>query len=310
MKGAELVPGPAQGAPLAIRYAGIGDEAGRGLTGQIAALRTLGWHLIELRTVDGVAIADLSDRAFGRLADRLAAAAIHVVCVDSQIANWSRPITGPFQHDLAELSVLARRCARLGTRYVRIMSYPNDGLTDADWGREAQRRLRLLTLRARDHGLVLLHENCSGWAAASARRMLDLLDMAGSALRLLFDIGNGIPYGYDGHALLAEIADHVAHVHVKDAIGGLDQTVYTMPGEGGARVADCLRTLLTRGYGGACSIEPHIVVRPHEHRAASGERSGVFVAYGRRLERLVREQVLSPDGTLLAHSAAARAGAG
>jgi sugar phosphate isomerase/epimerase len=275
--------------------AGIGDEAGPTLAEQIAALEQLGWSAIELRTVDGVAIADLDDRAFGQLADHVAAAGLDVVCIDSRIANWSRPITGPFEADRAELAALAPRCARLGTRYIRVMSYPNDGLDPAEWGSRALRRLRELAAQARDHGLVLLHENCSGWAGASADRMLDLLAAAGPALGLLFDTGNGIPYGYDAHALLTKIVGHVAHVHVKDATGGPNGTVYTMPGEGDARVPDCLRTLLQHGYAGAWSIEPHLSLRPHEGAAGADRRGDTFVSYGRHLERLLREKVFATE---------------
>jgi len=282
-------------APAGIRYAGIGDEAGPSLAEQITALARLGWNAIELRTVDGVAIADLDNRAFERLADDVAAAGLDVVCVDSRIANWARPVTGPFEVDTAELAALAPRCARLGTRYIRVMSYPNDGLDDAEWGRRVLRRLCSLADRARDLGLVLLHENCSGWAGARADRMLELLAAAGPALRLMFDTGNGIPYGYDAHALLTQIVDHITHVQVKDAAGGPSDTVYTLAGEGEARVPDCLRTLLQHGYTGTWSIEPHLTLRPHEGSTDASGHGDAFVAYGRHLERLVREKVIAPE---------------
>ncbi|GLW66954.1 hypothetical protein Arub01_51980 [Actinomadura rubrobrunea] len=275
-------------------FAGIGDEAGPGLTAQLTALRRLGWEGIELRTVDHVPVADLDDDAFHRVASALAEAGMRTVCVDSRIANWGRPVTGCFDDDLAELDVLARRCRDLGTRYVRVMSYPNDGLDEPAWRREVLRRMRILTDRAERYGLVLLHENCSGWAGSSAERMLTMLDEVSSpALRLLFDIGNGVPYGYSAYDMLTDIVRHVAHVHVKDADGDEHAPVYTMPGDGRARVADCLRLLLEHGYTGTVSIEPHLAVRPHEHRTDAGaDGVSTFVEYGRRLERLVREDVL------------------
>jgi sugar phosphate isomerase/epimerase len=278
-------------------FAGIADEAAPGLTGQVAAVRELGWRQIELRSVDGTAIADLDERAFGRLAETLADAGLSAVCVDSRIANWARPITAPFEDDLRELEVLARRCAALGTRYVRIMSYPNDpgaALAEEEWGRRVVTRVRTLAARAEDAGLVLLHENCSGWAGTRPDRMRRLVDAAGgTALRLLFDIGNGIAYGYEAYEVLADVVDLVAHVHVKDATGTSADPVYTMPGDGDSRVADCLRLLLRHGYAGTVSIEPHLTVRPHETGYRTGDRESAlaesFVAYGRRLERLVAE---------------------
>ncbi|WP_405677581.1 sugar phosphate isomerase/epimerase [Streptomyces sp. NBC_01511] len=274
-----------------IRLSGIGDEAAPGLDRQIEAVRRLGWDSVELRSVDGVPLADLDGPAFDRVAGSIADAGLGVSCVDSRIGNWARTVTSPFADDLTELERLADRCHLLGTRYVRIMSYPNAGLTDGDWEREVLRRTRLLTARAEHAGLVLVHENCAGWAATDPARMLRLLEAADSpALRLLFDVGNGIAYGYEAYDHLARIAPYVAHVHVKDGTGDTNAQFYSLPGDGDCRVADSLRLLFDQGYAGAVSIEPHINIRPHEGWSdPSGDYVDAFVAYGQRLEKLVRE---------------------
>ncbi|MGY3201292.1 sugar phosphate isomerase/epimerase family protein [Streptomyces sp. TE5632] len=277
-----------------IRFSGIGDEAAPGLDRQIEAVRRLGWDSLELRSVDGVPLADLEDPAFDRVAGRIADAGLGVSCVDSRIGNWARTVVTPFSEDLAELERLADRCATLRTRCVRIMSYPNAGLPEDDWEREVLRRVRRLTARAESAGLVLVHENCAGWAATDPTRMLRLLEAADSpALRLLFDVGNGIAYGYEAYDLLAHIAPYVAHVHVKDGTGDVHRQFYTLPGDGDCRVADSLRLLFAQGYSGVVSIEPHINIRPHEGWSdPSGDYLDEFVAYGHRLEELVR--ALSP----------------
>lgn len=276
-----------------ITYAGIGDEAGPSLAVQLAALARLDWRAIELRSVDGIALADLADRRFAEVADAVAVAGLDVVCVDSRIGNWARPITTPFAVDLAELDVLATRCAVLGTRYVRIMSYPDDGLSEPDWRRQVVDRVRALAGRAEQAGLVLLHENCAGWAGERADRMLHLLAAVDSpALRLLFDTGNGIAHGYRAADLLADLVAHVAHVHVKDAIGDPSDTVYTTPGAGLAEVARCLRLLLAHGYHGSWSIEPHLAFVPHEGDRPARDAADRFVDAGLALSRLVTDEVL------------------
>ncbi|QLJ02486.1 sugar phosphate isomerase/epimerase [Streptomyces sp. NEAU-sy36] len=269
---------------------GIGDEAAPGADGQLAALRRLGWTTVELRDIDGTALADLSPAAFGSLTRRLADAGVTVTAVASRIGNWSRPVTGDFGRDLAELDVLAERCAALGCRLVRIMSYPNDGLPEADWADRVLARTAVLADRAERAGLVLVHENCAGWAGDRADRALRLLRAVDSpALRLLFDIGNGVPYGYDAPEMLRELAPHVAHVHVKDAVRLPDgSTAYTLPGEGEAGVARCLRILADHGYTGALSLEPHLAVRPHEGLARAGaDAADLFVRAGRALAALL-----------------------
>lgn len=291
---------PAGQAPRGAILAGIGDEAAPDLAGQLAAVGELGWNRLELRTIGGVPIARLSDAAFSEAARRLRAAGVAVVCVAAKIGDWSRPATGDFLVDLAELEILVRRCAVLDTRLVRVMSYPSGGLGEPEWGRRVRLRLRELARRAEEGGLVLVHENCAGWAGDRADRMLDLVTGIDSpALRLLFDTGNGVAHGYPSAPMLREVIEYVAHVHVKDALVGPNGEVgYVQPGAGEADVAECLRSLLAHGYTGALSIEPHLHLRPH--LAASGIESGrgdraAFVAYGRALERLVAQAASTGD---------------
>jgi sugar phosphate isomerase/epimerase len=271
-------------------YAGIGDEAAADVAGQVAAVTALGWPGIELRTVAGTPLAAMRPRPFTDLAHAVSAAGLRVVCVDSGIGNWSRPATGPFSDDLDELAVLARRCVTLDCRFVRIMSWPGDGLSDADWRRTVLERARCLAGQAEQAGLTLLHENCAGWAGDNAERAVELLDSVDSpALRLLFDVGNGIEYRYRALDLLRDLVPYVAHVHVKDAVRAADGVRYTLPGDGDCEVADCLRLLAAHGYQGALSIEPHLATRPHERRFVGSARG--FLEAGHRLADLVACQV-------------------
>ena len=265
--------------------AGITDEAAPDLPGQLAVLAELGWSHVELRTVDGRAVADLDDAEFAVVEKDLAARDVRVVCLASRIGGWARPIDTPFEDDLAELTVLLRRCAALGTRFVRIMSYPNAGLPEQRWRERVIGRVSVLAESAGAAGVVLLHENCSGWAGTSAERALDLLDAVDNpALKLLFDTGNGVAHGYDGYALLREVVTHVEHVHIKDAVGDR----FVPPGSGDARVADCVALLRAHGYRGAWSLEPHVSLRPHEPGTLAPDAASAFVAAGRAMAGLVR----------------------
>ena len=265
--------------------AGITDEAAHDLATQVEVLTELGWTAIELRTIDRLAVAELTDGQFAAAAEVLADRGLRVICLASRIGNWSRPVTSDFEQDLAELDVLARRARSIGTRYLRIMSYPNDGLSDPDWRTAVATRITALTRGAEAGGVTLLHENCSGWAGTSAERMLELLDeVASPALKLLFDTGNGVAHGYDGVDLLGDIVGHVEHVHVKDA----DADGFTIPGEGAARVADCVKLLRANGYRGAFSLEPHLAVRPHEPGGLAADAVPSFLAAGRAMADLLR----------------------
>jgi L-ribulose-5-phosphate 3-epimerase len=279
-----------------LRLAGIGDEAAADLAGQVATLRRLGWTALELRTVAGTPVAELDRCRVRAIRAALDRAGIQVVCLDSRIGGWARPVSTDLATELAELDILIGHGKVLGTSAIRIMSCPNDGLPEAGWRAVAVDRVRRLTERAERAGTVLLHENCSGWAGSSAERALELLAAVDSpALRLLFDTGNGVAHGYDGLAMLAELAPHVAHVHVKDGVRAASGTTFTLPGDGTARVADCLRLLLDHGYRGVVSLEPHLAVAPHLGRMVPGpDGPDRFVAAGRALAAIIRAVTRQP----------------
>uniref|UniRef100_A0AAU3GQM4 Sugar phosphate isomerase/epimerase n=1 Tax=Streptomyces sp. NBC_01401 TaxID=2903854 RepID=A0AAU3GQM4_9ACTN len=283
-------PGARPHGPSPHVLAGIGDEAAPSLEGQLSAVLALGWGAVELRSLDGVPLADVPTAGIRASARRLADAEIRVIALASRIGNWARPVTGDFGLDLDELRVMEEYALLLDCPRIRVMSYPNDGLPEREWGERAVERLGLLAGRAEAAGLTLLHENCSGWAGCDAGRTLDLLTEVNSpALRVLFDTGNGVPHGYRAADLLGPLLPYVEHVHIKDAVRRPDgTTAYVLPGDGEAEVAHCLRTLTAAGYTGPLSLEPHLALRPHEGLRQPGEgATDLFVRAGRRLEELL-----------------------
>lgn len=274
---------------------GIGDEAAAALPAQIECHRRLGWSAIELRTVDGVALAALPPAEAGAVVRQVREAGLEVPVLDAAIGNWNTTVGEPFERDVEELEALARLARELGSRGIRVMSYPNDGRPEADWRAEVVRRLGELARRAESHGLLLLHENCHGWAGTSAERTLDLVEAAGTpALRVLFDVGNPVAHGYDGHEYLSAVLPLVEHVHVKDAVRtgpGPDDVDFVPPGEGDARLLDCLALLAESGFSGGVSIEPHVAYVFHRGQPPGDELlSASYVDYARRFEELLAGQ--------------------
>ena len=273
---------------------GIADEAGRDAGRQVQAHRELGWSRIELRNIEGVNATDLPDDRFDALTDLLAGAGLGVSCFASQIANWSRPIASPLDKDVAELRRAIPRMRRLKTPFIRVMSYPNaqPPWVEADWRRESIRRMRELTRIAEDAGIVLVHENCSGWGGLSPRATLDLLgEVPSPALRLVFDTGNPAQYGLDSWDYYRQVREHVVYVHIKDYLApehkGDERASF--PGEGICHIREIISDLLSRGYDGGFSIEPHIASVIHRHKDIQDPDLAyrTYIEYGRRLEHLL-----------------------
>jgi L-ribulose-5-phosphate 3-epimerase len=294
---AEPAPGlltrPLPTRPLLTRaqLAGIGDEAGRSLAEQLAVHRELGFPGIELRTVQDRPLATLDPAERRRVATEVADSGLRVVALDSKIGDWSSTVDTPVAADLAELDVLAELAGAVGSRYVRIMSYPNDGRSEADWRDRVLDRIAVLAERAAGRGVVLVHENCAGWAARDPVRARALIEHAGSpALRLVFDIGNPLTHGDDPLAYLRPVLDSVVHVHVKDAVHDphAGTVEFTLPGAGTAPLREALGLLAGAGYAGAVSLEPHVARVHHLGRTVSAERlRASYVEYARRFVELV-----------------------
>lgn len=274
-------------------YSGISDEAGQAIATQIKAHDALGWEHLELRMVDGENITQLSDAAFDSVVAALEAAGKRVSCFGSAIANWARPITVDPSIDEEDLRQAIPRMKRLGTEFIRVMSYPNDSenpMDEADWRGEAIRRVRNLAKIAEDAGIILCHENCSGWGGLSAKNSTILLGEVDSpALKVVFDTGNPVTYGQDAWEYYQEVKKDIAYVHIKDARKVNGEDIYTYCGEGDGYVGRILEDLLTSGYDGGISIEPHLaaVIHTGESTDNAQELYGSYVEYGRRLMAIV-----------------------
>ncbi len=290
-----------------MKFIGIGDEAGALLENQTSAARELDWNELEMRAVevpgfDKANFHDLPQEAFDRAASDLGTAGLGVYCFGSAIMNWAKTIETPWNVTLDEVARCIPRMHRLGTRYVRIMSFkPADDAHVIP--RVVFERVREVTRRFCDAGLVPVHENCMNYGGMSGHHALELLDKC-PGLKWVFDTANPVfnpdrskarPWPrQDPWEFWRLVRDHVVHVHVKDATWNTarNDADYNWPGEGQGKVREILADAIARGYDGALSIEPHMVVVFHDatSKATNGDSARAnFVEYGRRLERLVAD---------------------
>ncbi|MFH0911588.1 MAG: sugar phosphate isomerase/epimerase family protein [Planctomycetota bacterium] len=272
-------------------FSGIADEAGPGIDAQIRAQKELGWSHVELRTVDGKQFTQVTDEEFNAIRQKLDKAGIRVSSFASAIANWARPVTNPFDADLADLKRAIPRMKKLGCPFLRVMSWPNNCLAQDAWKAETVRRMKELARIAEDGGVTLVLENCDGWAAQSSKHMIEFLASVDSpALRVVFDTGNPPFHHYDGLEMYTVVKPHVAYIHIKDSYVDSDGGVhYAFPNEGHGYVRQILTDALRGGYEGGISIEPHLAAVIHEGKAADTEGAAykLYVEYGRRLQKLV-----------------------
>jgi sugar phosphate isomerase/epimerase len=285
-----------------MKLTGFADEASRDLDKQIAATRELGWSCISARMVGGSNLHELPEDEFNRVADRLDEAGIHIPEFGSLIGNWGKKITGDFEVTLAEIDRAIPRMQRLGSKIVRVMSYAQEPWGEDQHEAERFRRLREIVSRFEAAGLTAAHENCMNWGGFSAEHTLLLIEEV-PGLKLVFDTGNPVfqldrsksaPFPWqDPFAFWEAVRDHVIHIHIKDCrypeTEGVEP-VYTMPGEGEAKVAQILTDAKSRGYDGYIAIEPHVATVFHvkdQSQVDWQQCYDSYVEYGRKMEALL-----------------------
>jgi sugar phosphate isomerase/epimerase len=284
---------------------GIADEAAKDIDGQIKATLELGWKNIESRNIDGKNIIDIDDEQFELVCDKLEQAGVTINGFASAIANWGKHIDQLDKDtSIDETRRAIPRMQRLGTKLVRVMSYAvlSDREPDDQMEEERFARLREIVGMFNDAGLTPVHENCMNYGGMGWTYMLKLLDNV-PGMKIVFDTGNPVftldrtiekPYPMQSAwEFYTHVREHIAYVHIKD--GQYDhekqKQIFTFPGEGDGDVKRILADLMTTGYDGGISIEPHMVAVFHEE-AGENEETAMYenyVEYGRRLMSMLEE---------------------
>lgn len=296
----------------AYTFSGFADEAGDSIQEQIRATKELGWKSIESRNINGKNLTDIDDAAFEEAAAALNASGVSIDCFGSAVANWAKDPRSEedFKKSVEELERGIKRMKRLGTRYIRGMSFRALKETRPDSmeiEEQVIRKLKHLVSLCADAGVVYLHENCANFGGLSWEHTLRLIERVGSpAFRLVFDTGN--PIGtYDRRGkpwerqnsleFFTKVKDFVDRIHIKDAHfvkptdGIFNDIDHCWPGEGEGHVVEVVTEALKSGFSGTFSIEPHLAAVYH---APSGEkierdRVATYVEYGRRTMKLVEQ---------------------
>lgn len=234
----------------------FGDEISANLTTQLEVLASEGITALELRSVWGTNVLDLSSVQLRQIQRLLRGYGFRVSAIGSPIGKSSLLEPLVFEHERLECAIAA--CEYLDTRLIRIFSFylPPETL-DAARG-EVIERLGLLVERAARAGVTLLHENERGIYGEDATRCHDLLTSINSpTLRMAFDPANFVQAGVrpmeEAWPLLK---DFVTHVHIKDAVF-VDGSVRPA-GQGDGDIPGLLAALDAGDYVGYLTLEPHL----------------------------------------------------
>ncbi|MFW5981830.1 MAG: sugar phosphate isomerase/epimerase family protein [Halanaerobiaceae bacterium] len=288
-------------------FTGFADEVSGNIDRQIEVTKELGWKNIEARSIEGLNITDISDQKFDEVYGKLQEADIKINCFGSAVANWSKnpDSEADFKKSLEELKRAIPRMKKLGTKMIRAMSFSIPEEDSPELEKKVIEKLRVLIALCEDAGIIYLHENCMNYYSQSYQHMDKLINSINSPyFKIVFDTGNPIfsdnrtgqpPYEkQSAWEAYLHLKDKIEYIHIKDGIFMEDEskTNFTFPGEGDGDVRKILKDLLSNGYDGGISIEPHMGSVYHqkaEKETADEFKYNIYLEYGKRIMKMVED---------------------
>ncbi|HLX40195.1 MAG TPA: sugar phosphate isomerase/epimerase family protein [Ktedonobacteraceae bacterium] len=243
-----------------IRLSAFADEISPDLDEQIAVLTGENIHYLELRGVWGVNVLDFTDEQVTSIKRALNAHGIGVSAIGSPIGKV--PVDSSFAEHMQRFERAIQLAHIFQTPYIRIFSfYPPASRTTrtapSEWRDEVHWRLRALTVRAREEGITLLHENEKDIYGDTIARCVDILHSVNDEhFRAILDPANFIQCGQNPYPDAYEtLRSWLSYIHVKDA---LPNGTVVAADEGATNWPALLHQLHTDGYDGFFSLEPHL----------------------------------------------------
>lgn len=243
--------------PQGFCLSGFADEISPNLDIQVATLARLGVNGLDLRSVDGVNVLDLSLEDLQRVHDACAANGLHVQAIGSPVNKIGfEPLNEAREYDRLKKAI--RAAHRVNVKRIRIFTpMVPDGQHDAAANRIIAWMLQQKKL-AQDEGVVLIHENDDRyWGAhpANAKRMMETI--GNDNFRFAYDFANTVLQGYRTmRDWFPWIVPYIDTLHIKDSIEAEHRIVPA--GEGEGEVGAALTYLISTGWNGPLTIEPHL----------------------------------------------------
>jgi sugar phosphate isomerase/epimerase len=257
-----------------LTLAAITDEYSPDLDVALAAMAEAGMTGVELRTIGGKNVLDLTNAELDRIRSDVEARGMRVISIASPVLKCTMP-DGPsidprFQQDVfgaprtfADQPALIDRsfdvAARTGASIIRVFSFWRTVQPSACFGRAAS-LLEAMAERGDPRGFTIALENehaCNVATGAETARFFELA--AHPNLQIVWDPANALVAGEaspypEGYSLLPK--RRIAHVHAKDCRVNGHTPAWTNIGEH-LDWRSQIRALVDDGFRGAISLETH-----------------------------------------------------
>ncbi|HEY0867186.1 MAG TPA: TIM barrel protein [Fimbriimonas sp.] len=229
------------------------DEISPDLDEQLSTLRRLEVGGLDLRSVQGKNVLDLTDDEVRQVRRKCEAASIIPQAVGSPVnkvmlTDHNREI------ELGRLERAINVAKLLGIARIRIFT-PEAPMGTDPWDEVCAWMCEQVEL-AEDNDILLLHENDARFYGAypdNSKRLL--AEFGGKNFRAAFDFANTVLLGYrPWDDWFPWILPHLDTLHIKDAQDG----VILPAGQGDGQMERTFRWLVEQGWEGTLTLEPHL----------------------------------------------------
>lgn len=244
-----------------IKISGFSDEISSEFDKQLSVVSELGMNYISLRGIDGKNIGEYTlDEIKEKVLPRLEKASIGVSSIGSPIGKIFINDEEGFAKQKTVLDRLCQISNLLNCEYIRIFSfYIPKGENPDNYREDVISKLKDFAAIAEKYNVVLLHENEKDIYGDIARRCKEILIEVGSAhFKGIFDFANFVQCGEDTQECYGLLKDEIEYIHIKDAVTTDNQNVVCGTGEG--KIPEILEQVITSGYKGFLTLEPHLVL--------------------------------------------------
>lgn len=243
-----------------VKLSAFADEVTDDFAGQVAFLAERGIGDIEIRSLNGKGILDLSRGELLEARNILRINGISVSAIGSPIGKIALDV--PFGDHLDKFKYAVELADFFAAPFIRIFSYyAPEGKRIDDFREEVLRRMSVKAGMMRGSDIILVHENEAHIYGYSAENCADIVRSVNSPnLKLVYDPanfvwGSGITNNMEQCWPLME--PYVIHIHIKDWKLG-SKSIGSIPGEGDGQIKLLLEKLAERKYSGFLTIEPHL----------------------------------------------------